>query len=315
MELNVQIKAISHLTPDIRLFVVESASGVKLPAFTAGSHIDVLIDGIGSRSYSLIDWSAPSASPGCYQFAVQHESQGHGGSTYMHQLSIGQKLNISSPHNNFSVIDRQAPSVLIAGGIGITPMISMAAQLKDQQRSFELHYASRTRARMAFADELQRHYQNHIHLYLDDQNPLNLETLIRSVDTNADIYLCGPQGMIEAAQRVARNHGFEKDQIHIELFSNDSPATGNESFEIQLKSTGEIYAVPPDKSIIDVLEAAGIDLVYDCQRGDCGICQTTVISGIPEHRDVVLSEEEKASGSVMQICVSRARSERLVLDL
>lgn len=315
MELKVQITAISHLTPDIRLFSVESAPGEALPAFAAGAHIDVLIDGIGNRSYSLIVWSAPSASPGSYQFAVQHEPRGHGGSRFMHQLSSGQKLNISTPKNNFTLIDSNAPSVLIAGGIGITPMISMAAQLQNQQRSFELHYASRTRAQMAFADELPSHFDDHIHLYLDDQNPLNLETLIRSIDAGAEIYLCGPQGMIEAAQRVAKDCGFEPSQVHIELFSNEAPTTGDKSFEVQLNSTGGVYAVPPGKSIIDVLEAAGIDLVYDCQRGDCGICQTAVISGVPEHRDVVLSDEEKASGKVMQICVSRARSERLVLDL
>jgi vanillate O-demethylase ferredoxin subunit len=129
------------------------------------------------------------------------------------------------------------------------------------------------------------------------------------------IYLCGPKGMIDAARTAAVSEGHPEDQIHIELFTSAATAEGDTAFEVEIADTGAVYTIPPGKTIIDVLEDEGMDLIYDCQRGDCGICQTDVISGTPDHRDVVLSDAEKASGKVMQICVSRAKSDRLVLDL
>ncbi len=294
---------------------LSAADGSDLPGYTPGAHIDVEIDGIGTRSYSLIDFSTPLDSPNCYCIAVQREDDGQGGSRAMHQFEFGDVMVASTPKNDFELTTSDSPVILLAGGIGVTPLISMATLLQDTGAAFQFHYSGRNADSIAFRKVLDEQHSEQLSVYLDDQNPLSLNALFSSADASSVVYICGPRGMIDAAREAAAANGISADNIHIELFASAETQTGDTGFEVEIQSTGQVYEVPPGQTIIDVLEAADIDLVYDCQRGDCGICQTDVISGTPDHRDVVLSDDERASGKVMQICVSRAKTARLVLDL
>ncbi|MGI9354189.1 MAG: flavin reductase family protein, partial [Rhizobiaceae bacterium] len=177
------------------------------------------------------------------------------------------------------------------------------------------HYATRSEALCAFKKQLEQRFSEHLSLWFDDTNQINLKALIGAASSNTHIYCCGPKGMIETVRELAAAAGFPKGQVHFELFASPGSQAGDQPFEIEISSTGQVFEVPSNKTIIDVLEAEGVDVMYDCQRGDCGICQTDVISGEPDHRDVVLSDSERASGKIMQICVSRAVSLRLVLDI
>ena len=289
-----------------------------LPGYAAGAHLEFVLESVGQRAYSLINWPAdnsPQSNTESYTVAVQREDEGQGGSSAMHQLQVGQVIQASPPANDFALSDGDAPIVLLAGGIGVTPLISMATELNREGRDFTFHYAGRSASIMGFREELANAFSERVCFHFDDESPLDLSTLMQGLDTSTALYICGPKGMIDAARACAETAGLLNNNIHVELFS--TPATEGEDmpFEVEIKATGEIFVIPVGKTIIEVLEEAGKELMYDCQRGDCGICQTDVISGVPDHRDVVLSESDRASGKLMQICVSRAKSARLVLDV
>lgn len=303
-----RITKITDLTERLRALTI-CAEG--LPAYAVGAHIEVDVQDGQTRAYSLIDWTPPSAAPAEYTIAVQREDEGQGGSLFMHGLQVGDPLGFTTPKNDFPLQDGGA--VLLAGGIGVTPMIGLAAQLHSDGRAFTFHYAGRSRKVMAYADALADRFAAQIHCD-DDATALDLDAVIASVG-QAHLYVCGPRGMIDAARAKAEAAGIAPDHIHFELFENATPQSGDQPFEVELASSGAVYAVGADQTIIEALEAAGVDVMYDCQRGDCGICQCDVVSGVPDHRDVVLSPAERDAGKVMQICVSRAKSPRLVLDL
>lgn len=301
----------AHAETDL-IRVMRFRSDSTLPDYSAGAHIEFDLGDAGKPCYSLVDW--PDACDD-YTIAVQREEAGDGGSKAMHRLSVGQVVEVALPKNNFELIGGDEPILLLAGGIGITPLISMATQLQNQGRAFELHYSARNATRMAFAETLEKAFDQSVFLYYDDANPLDLVTLMNTQAVNTVVYLCGPRGMIDAARNTAIEAGIDEASIHIELFSSAETQDGDTAFEVEVSNTGQIINVAANQSIIEALESAGIDVMYDCQRGDCGICQCDVISGTPDHRDVVLSDEEKASGKVMQICVSRAKTPRLVIDI
>lgn len=312
-ELTLRVDDVRPLTDRISEFVLTGANGA-LPDWDAGAHIRVALPDGGDRAYSLIRWE-PEAAPAAYRIAVQREDDGKGGSRAMHRLAPGDTVAAAAPKCDFP-LERTAPAVLLAGGIGITPMISMASELAAAGTPFELHFAARSRGVMAFGDELARRFGDAVHLHLDDEagSHLDLAALIGALGERR-LYICGPRPMIDAARAEAERQGVPQDRVHVELFDNAALTEGDMPFEVEVASTGEVFTIPPGKSIIEVLEAGGMDLIHDCQRGDCGICQTDVLEGEPDHRDVVLSEAERASGKVMQICVSRAKSARLKLDL
>lgn len=287
-------------------------TGDALPGFTAGAHLKFDCGEAGQRAYSLVSWQGREPSPAAYEIAVQREDDGTGGSKFMHGLKAGDTIEATEPKNDFPLAPGKA--LLIAGGIGITPMISMAAWAKASGREYAFHYAARSAEIMAFGAALAEAHGDALTRYYDDVEMMDLKAVI-AAGIGAHLHICGPKGMIEAAREMALAAGYQPDQIHFELFSN-TPGEGEDTaFEVEIADTGDVYTVPPGKSIIDVLEEAGHDLVYDCLRGDCGICQTDVVSGEPDHRDIVLSDAEKAEGKVMQICVGRAKSARLVLDI
>ena len=306
------ITAIRDETDRIRVFDLAAAEGGDLPGYTAGAHLTFDLGDVGERSYSLIDWPG-QADLARYTIAVQREDGGDGGSQKMHTLKVGDTVSADGPKNDFELRDHAGPALLLAGGIGVTPMISMATALKSSGRPYRFVFAARSADVMGFAEPIADQFA--ATLKYDDTDPLDLATLMADLEPGTHLYICGPKGMIDAARAEAVKAGLPEDRIHIELFTSAASAEGDTAFEVEIHDSGEVHTIPPGKTIIEVLEEAGMELMYDCQRGDCGICQTDVISGEPDHRDVVLSDAEKASNKVMQICVSRAKSDRLVLDL
>ncbi|MFK5977470.1 MAG: PDR/VanB family oxidoreductase [Rhizobiaceae bacterium] len=315
MSIDLIVKNVSQVTERIRLIEFSDAVNSPLPSYSAGAHVDFDLNELGNRSYSLIDWTHPDEKSTTYTVAVQREEDGLGGSMKMHELAVGQNLSCSDPSNDFELVDIDAPSLLLAGGIGITPIISMMTHLNGQGCLYKGHYTGRSQNLMAFLPQLKDRFSENIELYFDDQKPLDLRALFADIDPATQCYLCGPKGMIEAAKSAAISNGVPDKNIHFELFAAPEAQSDDQPFEVELSSTGQVYTIPVGQTIIEVLENADVDMMYDCQRGDCGICQTDVISGTPDHRDVVLSKDERAAGNVMQICVSRAKSARLVLDI
>ena len=312
---NMVLSNAEYETDRIRVMTFSSASGDTLAAYTPGAHIDFDLGESGLRSYSLIDWESRNKTPKTYTVAVQREENGQGGSLAMHALKVGDVLEVSEPANDFELRSGNGPVLLLAGGIGVTPLISMATALSKNGSEFQFHYAARSRSLMGFEDKLQNTFQSQMAFHFDDQNPIDLGQVMKDQAPGTQIYICGPKGMIDAAKTAASDAGHSEDAVHVELFSAPETQSDDQAFEVEIKDTGEVFTIPVGKSIIEVLEEAGKDLMYDCQRGDCGICQTDVFEGTPDHRDVVLSESDRESGNVMQICVSRAKSARLVLDL
>jgi len=302
---------ISPITSRIKSFSLASADGSDLPDWSAGAHIDIETSA-GIRSYSLICWRANKAP--CYQVAVQLEEFGDGGSQAMHNLKVKDTVAASTAKNDFSLVDTNRPALLLAGGIGVTPLISMATTLAAKNSPFNIHYTGRSHAEMAYVDELKAKHGDQFNSYFDDVNRLDLTKLMADKNDH-ELYICGPRGMIEAACTAAEAAGIEATQIHVELFSTPATASNDTAFEVEIADSGQVINVAAGQTIIEALEKAGLDVMYDCQRGDCGICQTDVVSGTPDHRDVVLSQSEKDSGKVMQICVSRSKTKRLVLAL
>lgn len=310
-----QLVSARMLTGSVRELVFAATGGAALSGYAPGAHFKFQLP-VGERCYSLIDFESRASDAGHYRFAVLLEADGSGGSKHMHELKPGDEVEVLGPVNEFP-LQPSKPALLIAGGIGVTPIISMATAHKAAGTAFRFHYACRTEAAMAYRAELEAAFGDQLTLHFDDraEMALDLAGLMQSCGSEEHIYVCGPKGMIEAVKRAADAAGIADSRVHFELFTTAAAQAGDEAFEVEVKSTGEVFVVPAGKTIIDVLEEGGVDLVYDCQRGDCGICQTDVIDGVPDHRDVVLSDSEKAEGKVMQICVSRAKSARLVLDL
>lgn len=316
------IRDVHHVSPLIREFVLESPTNEALAPFTAGAHLQVTIPELNDhRCYSLIVTDAAhnwSEAPQQYRLGVRLEAEGNGGSKYMHQLEAGATLSVKGPINDFPLTAATAdekPIVLIAGGIGITPIASMAHALLKEQRPFTLHYSARSQDQLAFADELQTLLGDQLVCYTNDSNNFELNALFDSLEVNQPLYVCGPQGLIDAVIALSKERGWAREQVHFELFITAAPLEGDQPFEVELRQSGLTFTIPADKTIIQVLEEAGEDPMYDCNRGECGVCTVDVLEGTPDHRDYFLSDKEKASGSVIQICISRSKSPKLVLDM
>jgi len=309
------IDSIHDETDRIRVMTLRRQDGEGLPPHAAGAHLEFDLGALGTRSYSLIDWPGDARPADTWRIAVQREEDGQGGSMQMHGFQPGDQISATAPANDFELGDHAGPALLLAGGIGITPVISMATALAAADRPFALHYSARSRGVMGFADALGAAFGDHLTCHFDDTAPLDLAALFDGIAPDTHLYVCGPKPMIEAARAAANAAGLPDAQIHFELFASPQPQADDSAFEVEVASTGQVFTIPPGRSIIEVLEEGGLDLIYDCQRGDCGICQTEVLEGIPDHRDVVLSDSEKAEGKLMQICVSRAKTAKLVLDL
>ena len=317
-QFEVVVSKTEALTPRIREFVLARANGAPMPGWSAGAHIDVHLPDVGRRSYSLIETASPRAAaehPTAYRIAVLQEAKSRGGSTFMHGLKAGDRLTISQPANNFPLGAAASEFTLVAGGIGVTPLLSMACELNAAKRPFSFYYAGRSRSELAFVRDIEQLASATIHADDEAGGLFDLEGLMNRLAPGVPLYLCGPLPMIEAAIALAKRMSWPQGRLHFEIFAAPEEKAGDTGFEVELRNSGRVYDIPAGKTILDVLLEAGEDPMHDCKRGDCGICQTTVIEGIPDHRDYILSESEKASNKVMQICVSRAKTKRLVLDL
>lgn len=317
--ITVRIERVEQITPEIKGFRLRAESG-ELPAFTAGAHVDFFLptaSGELRRPYSLVN---PPWESDRYEFGVLRDAAGSGGSIYLHdRVAEGARLQISAPKNFFPLADDAEHHLLLAGGIGITPILCMARVLARANRSFELHYAARSEPRMAYREQVLALGEGRVRLYFDGGDPtrgVDLQSLLTDHPAvpARHLYVCGPVGMIDAARRFAAAAGWPQTQVHFEIFAAPAHESGDETLEVVLNSSGATFRVPADRSILDVLLEAGVASDFDCKVGICGLCAVGVLEGEPDHRDHILSDSEHANGMICT-CVSRAKSGRLVLDL
>ncbi len=323
--LQLRVAEARELNPLIRLIRLRADGGAVLPGYTAGAHLRVRVelpDGSTDwRHYSLINLSTRAdacSAPTEYVIAVRREDEGRGGSRFMHrQVQPGQALTIESPKNEFPLREQPGCAVLVAGGIGVTPLVSMAAQRVAQQAPVRMHYAGRSRDLMAFLPELQQLLGDslRVHTDADAGAPLDVEALLDACSDDDQLYVCGPKPMLDTLLARTQARGWTRDRVHFEVFTVPTIEAGDHAFQVVLAQSGRSLTVPADRSILDCLIDAGCDPMFDCKRGECGVCSTPVLEGDIDHRDYVLSEREKREGNVMQICISRCKGQRLVLDL
>jgi vanillate O-demethylase ferredoxin subunit len=305
-------------TDDICTFELTSADGKALPAFSAGSHIDVELPGGLTRQYSLCNDPAESHR---YLIGVLRDPASRGGSVAMHeQVMQGSTLQISAPKNHFALAHEARRHLLLAGGIGVTPILCMAERLHRTDAEFVMHYATRSRARTAFHGRIQASsFASRVALHFDDgaaAQKLDIAALLATPQEGTHLYVCGPKGFMDAVLGTARERGWPQAQIHFEYFGAEvQPLAGDGSFEVQLASSGRVIGVPADKTVLAALADAGVVVPSSCEQGVCGTCLTRVIEGQPDHRDQYLTPEEQAANDQFLPCCSRAKTARLVLDL
>lgn len=313
----VRVRTIRHEAQDIiSIELIPYETSALLP-FTAGSHLDLHLPNGLTRSYSLMN---PQTETHRYLLGVFRDANSRGGSKYLHeQLHVGLVLTASAPRNNFSLVEDAEHHLFVAGGIGITPFCSMLHRLNSLNRTWELHYCVRTREKAAFMDyleELAGHGRGTVK-YNFDAEPggamLDLAQLLSGTAPETHVYCCGPSGMLNAfkascAQRPAHH-------VHVEYFSStQSPAMAG-GFTVVLARSHRRLFVPPGNTILNILLAEGIDVAYSCQEGICGACETAVLEGEPEHRDMILTDDERASNKKMMLCCSGCKSKELTLDI
>jgi len=230
------------------------------------------------------------------------------------ELKVGQTFKISPPRNNFPLIEDAPHSVLVAGGIGITPIIAMMRRLAELGKEWDLHYACRSRLDAAFLVELQQTAGSHLHF--DEEvagTYLDIAAIIAAAPAGAHVYCCGPLEMLKAFESAAAQ--LPPEQVHVEYFTAKDTASLAGGFVVHLRRSGKEFVIPPGHSILGVLLEAGFDIAYSCEEGVCGSCETVVVSGTPDHRDSVLTDGERRANKTMMICCSGSKSDRLVLDL
>lgn len=286
-----------------------------MPSFTAGSHVDVHLGQDLIRQYSL---SNDPAETHRYVIAVLRDSQSRGGSLAVHALNEGEEIEISEPRNLFALHQDAEHSILLAGGIGITPILSMAHALDRAGASYELHYCCRSPERGAFVDRLrQGNGASRTHLYFDDSGPrIDMAAVLAEPGDEKHLYVCGPAGFIDAALGCAQVRGWNSANLHREFFGAPAPAVGADIvFQVRIASTGTVVTVPADETIVQALRRHGIHIDTQCEQGVCGTCETRVLEGIPDHRDLYLTPDEQEGNKVILPCCSRARTSMLTLDL
>ena len=299
-------------------FELVALHGDELPPFTAGSHIDVLIEEGLTRQYSLCN--APHERHR-YCIGVLREPASRGGSQHLHdRLDEGGLLSIGLPRNHFPLVEQATRSLLLAGGIGVTPMLAMAERLFAIGAAFELHYATRTQARAAYRDRLaQAPYADRVHFHVDDgadAQKLDLAALLGDPHPSTHLYVCGPKGFLDVVRTLAREYGWDDHCVHFEYFGGvEAHAPEDGAFDVVVQTSGRVIRVGAEQTIVDALAEVGIDIPVSCQQGVCGTCLTRVVAGDVDHRDLYLSLDEQAANDQMLPCCSRARGKRLVLAL
>lgn len=314
----VRVKSTKYEANGITVFELASLDGTPLPSFSAGSHIDVWIADNECRKYSLC--GAPAKS-GTYKIGVQREDDGTGGSVWVHEnLRAGEIIEISPPRNLFPLSETADVHILLAGGIGVTPLIAMIHELEAKSARYELHFCARSAEQTPFMDFLNpRIAAGHVHIYHDNGDPaagLDIAALLKEPPSGANLYYCGPVGFMSAA-KDASSH-WAKGTVHFEYFSSPEDDMVNEDavnapFQVKLKDSGEIFDIPSDQTIVEVLRDNGIPVDTQCEDGFCATCMTRYVSGEPEHRDSVLDEDDRSQ--FVLICCARSKTPLLELDI
>ncbi|MFD3311629.1 PDR/VanB family oxidoreductase [Streptomyces sp. NPDC058694] len=285
--------------------------GEELPAWEPGAHIDVILGPDLERQYSLCGDPADRHS---WRVAVLREPDGRGGSAHVHgQLEAGDKVRVRGPRNHFAL--QPSPRYrFVAGGIGITPILPMLAEAEAAGAAWTLLYGGRTRNSMAFVGELSS-YGDKVRVFPHDEaGLLDLDSELGTPQLGTLVYCCGPGPLLDAVEE--RCAQWPKGSLHVERFQPKVQETGADTeFEVVLERSGHTLTVPADVSVLDTVRSAGVEVLFSCTEGTCGTCETDVLEGTPDHRDSVLTDEEREAGETMLICVSRCRGKRLVLDL
>ena len=311
-EVEVVVEKIDTPAAGVRELVLRAPAGTELPLWTPGAHIDVEAGGY-TRQYSLC---GDPFDVSTWRIAILREPDGRGGSAYMHdKVSEGTTLRVRGPRNHFA-LEPSPTYIFIAGGIGITPILPMITESDASGADWTLAYGGRTRSSIAYGDELVAQYADRVQvLPADETGLLDLNKLIGEPRADTMVYCCGPEPLLRAVEE--RCASWLPGALHIERFAPKQQAEPvlTESFEVELSDSRRTLTVPPDKSILAVLEDAGIDVLSSCTEGTCGTCETVVLDGQVDHRDSLLTPAEQAANDVMFVCVSRGACDKLVLEL
>lgn len=313
--LHVRVAGARTEAEGVKALTLESMTAEPLPAFAPGAHIEVrgrISTGEEAwRAYSIT--SDPSKTR-AYEIGVLRVGE-RGVSAWLHDhVQVGDVLTITPPRNDFALADDAAEHVLLAGGIGLTPLLAMARWLKRWGARYRLVVSAKAPERLAFRDALSRLDTGSVRLHFTGaEGRLDLAAEIGAPGPGRHLYVCGPNTMVQDARRVARQLGWCESAVHVELF-NAAAAAGDVEFEVELRRSGMKFAVPPGRTILELMLEQGVFPSYDCKRGECGACLTRVLAGEPTHRDVCQTDEEKAANEFVTVCVSRAKTPSLVLD-
>lgn len=311
-----RIEAVVDEALGIKSFLLKPTEDIQLPAYTAGAHIDVHVSSEIVRQYSLVKLPELDNQ---YMIGVLKDQNSRGGSEQVHaEFTVGREIKISAPRNLFALEEKAEHYILFAGGIGITPILSMALELHQQQKSFELHYCVRTLEHAAFQKQLLNSpIAEHCFLHMDDQplTKLDLSKILKPYHPQQHIYVCGPGGFIDHIHRIALENGWTEQQFHKENFSNTVDHSHDQSFELVLVDSNRILLVPANKSALEILLENELDVDCSCEQGICGSCVLEVIDGEIEHHDQFLTDAEKSSNKLFTPCCSRAKSKQLVIRL
>jgi ferredoxin-NADP reductase len=305
---DVRVAAMRLESPDVVSMELHHVEGRALPLASPGSHVDVRLSNGITRPYSVV-----SGDEGFYVLAVKREAGSQGGSAYVHdRLRVGDVIQVSSPRNQFALADHAGPSLLVAGGIGITPLLPMARALAREGRPWRLHYSTRDPVAAPFARALRQLGQG-VLMHGSGGGRMDLAALVAQAQPDTHFYCCGPQGMLDAFAEATRD--IDSARVHMERFGAAAPPVDAGGFEVRLARSGRSVMVGPEVSTLDALLQAGVAVDYSCRQGICGSCEVRVLEGVPDHRDEILTEAERTSNKTMMVCCSRACTPTLVLDL
>jgi len=309
--LDLRVQALTWEAERVIGIELRRPDGGALPEFPAGAHIDLHLPNRLVRSYSLVNQTGERER---YVIAVQLDRDSRGGSRWLHEaLRVGDRLLVDPPRNDFALVEDARHSLLIAGGIGITPLWSMIQRLVALGRSWQLVYGARLRAAAAFEAPLRALQAQHgaVVTFAFDGAPPEIEALVAQASPDTELYCCGPRPMLDRFEAATQARG----RAHVEYFTPREAPAAIGGFTVRLARAGRTVVVPSGRSILEALEDAGVAAPFSCREGVCGSCETVLLEGVPDHRDSVLSDRERASNRTMMICCSGSKTEQLVLDL
>lgn len=309
--LRMRLTGIRYAARGIHLYEFQPLAHGELPAFSPGAHIDLHLGNGLVRQYSLV--SSPDDRRR-YVVGIKRDPASRGGSAFIHDsLRVGDEIDVTGPRNNFGLHEDAAHSVFVAGGIGVTPIVCMVERLRALGRSWELHYSVRRREEAAFLDALQ---DERLHLHVDAECGgalLDVPAIVAAAPADAHLYCCGPGPMLDAFEAACGDRPAQR--WHVERFTAAKPSASEGGYTVRLAASNRSVDVAPGQTILEALRGCGVEVTASCEQGICGTCETRVLQGRPDHRDSLLSEQEKKANDVMMICCSGSLSDLLVLDL